>query len=226
GKGLATDFFEFMAPGASPYANPDAGTISRTTGLLQAGDDPVNNQGQWPFLGGSNFAYNPIDPNGLAISSQAGRIFRTTDQGKNWFVIGNPTHRDSPHAPALAVRAPDPPKPGVLVDFIYAGASGGRIFVTFVGGGFGGSTQWRNISTGLDGSAVQQIVTNPRRGSHQAYAVTLRGVYFLDDSSGPTPTWVNITGSLFALNHNVFQDPTNPDLVLKYLTTIQPDWRF
>src|SRR5262249_35257068 len=94
GGGLATDFFEVMAPGVSPYGKPDAGTISRTTGLLQAGDDPVNNQGQWPFLGGSNFAYNPIDPNGLAISSQAGRIFRTTDQGKNWFVIGNPTDLD------------------------------------------------------------------------------------------------------------------------------------
>src|SRR5262249_36423297 len=57
-------------------------------------------------------------------------------------------------------------------------------------------------------------------------AVTLKGVYFLDDSSGPTPTWVNITNNLFSIAHNVFQDPTNPDLVLQYLTTIQADWRF
>jgi subtilisin-like proprotein convertase family protein len=226
GTGLATDFFKYIGPGASPYVNPDAGTISRTFGLLQAGDDPVNNRGQWPFLGGSNFAYNPIDPNGLAISSQAGRIFRSTDQGKTWFAKGEPGDLDGSYAPAIAFGAPDPTKPGVLDDFIYAGTKNGHIFVTFVGGGFNGSTQWKNISAGLDTSAVQQIVTNPRRGSHEAYAVTLKGVYWMEDSSAANPTWVNVTGNLFALNHNVFLDPTNPDLVLQYLTTIQADWRF
>ena len=45
-------------------------------------------------------------------------------------------------------------------------------------------SQWTNISTGLDGSGVMQIVADPTRGSHDAYAVTLDGVY---SSATPSP---------------------------------------
>ena len=40
---------------------------------------------------------------------------------------------------------------------------------------------WLNISLGLDGSPVQQIITDPARGTHDAYAVTKDGVYYLKD---------------------------------------------
>ena len=57
-----------------------------------------------------NFAVNPIDGNQIIISSNVGRIFRTEDQGKNWFVIGEPSQAgfDGTYAPALAFGAPDP----------------------------------------------------------------------------------------------------------------------
>src|SRR5439155_26648289 len=113
---------------------------------------------------------------------------------------------DSTYAPALAFGAPaDAFAP--LSEFIYAGTSGGRIFVTFTGGGVG--TPWKNISSGLDGSGVQFIVANPARGSHEAYAVTARGVYFMADSSVAAPVWVNITSNLFSstLTRVLYNDP-------------------
>ena len=108
-------------------------------------------------------------------------------------MIGDPNFLDGTYAPALTYGAPDPNSPdgvGNLNNFIYAGTVGGNIFVTQTGGGgasHGGrgggggvanGSQWTNISTGLDGSGVMQIVTDPTRGSHDAYAVTLDGVYF------------------------------------------------
>ncbi len=57
------------------------------------------------------------------------------------------------------------------------------------GGGIG--NQWVNISTGLDGSALQAIVTNPTRGSHEAYAATARGVFY-------NPNTVSVTSGPFA----------------------------
>jgi subtilisin-like proprotein convertase family protein len=294
-----TDFFLVTSPGQ--------GTTSRTSGLVQPGDDPGNNVGQWPFTGGSNFAVNPVDPTGIVMSSQAGRIFLTSGPtlgtGKQWHVIGEPGDLDSTYAPAVAFGAPASSGVGSLDDFIYAGTSGGKIFVTFTGGGYNGSTNWRDISTGLDGSAVQQIVTNPKRGTHEAYAVTRNGVYWMQDSSAASPSWVklndlttlatttiketggigandttmtvnssvgfkgtpfivkidnelikvtNVNGTtwtiqravnmttraphangatitevdpLFTLNRGVFNNPNDPFPTLKYLTTIQADWR-
>ena len=58
-----------------------------------------------------NFAVNPIDGNQVIISSNAGRIFSTINQGKSWLVIGNPTDLDGSYAPALAYGAPDPNAP-------------------------------------------------------------------------------------------------------------------
>ncbi|MFL5242005.1 MAG: proprotein convertase P-domain-containing protein [Gemmataceae bacterium] len=206
--GRNTDFFQVNG-------------IGRTNGLLLAGDDPLNNKGEWPFTGGFNFAVNPVDGSEIVISSGAGRIFRTNTQGINWFSAGEPGVLDGTNAHALAYGAPDPADPTQQLDnFIYAGTNAGHIFVTFNGGG-----AWTNISAGLDGSAVQDIVTNPHRGSHEAYAVTLNGVYYMADSKAAGATWTNITNGLFSLKHNPFGNPAFSEGELKYLTSIAADYR-
>src|SRR5262249_46110403 len=77
-----------------------------------------------------------------------------------------------------------------------------------------------------DGSAVQAIVTNPTRGSHEAYAVTLAGVYHIDDSLAAGATWQNITGDLFQQMHDPFGDPTFAENQARYLTSLAADWRY
>jgi subtilisin-like proprotein convertase family protein len=229
--GSFTNFFQVSINGGA--------FISRTTGLVQstAGIDP-----QWPresaaYPGGivqGNFAVNPIDGNQVIISSNAGRIFSTVDQGKNWLVIGDPTSLDGSYAPALTYGAPDPTAPGGignLNNFIYAGTVNGHIFVTRTGGG-GNGNQWTNISSGLDGSAVVKIVADPSRLSHAAYAVTLNGVYYTADSLAPVgpggTVWTNITGNLFSIANTTFGQAGLAQQGSKatYLTSIQADWRY
>ncbi len=196
--------------------------VSRVTGLYQV----PNNDPQWPDGPSFRFAVNPIDSRQIVISSGAGRVFVTYDQGQRWLVIGNPVNLDSTNAQALAWGAPRPGDPfGSRNNFIYAGTRGGNIFVTFTGGGDQGN-DWRRISTGLDGSRVMAIVTNPNRGSREAYAVTQRGVYHMADSGAPTPTWTSITGNLFALTHQLFQNPNQVDTLLRDLSSIVADWRY
>jgi subtilisin-like proprotein convertase family protein len=211
--GNTTDFFK-------------VNSVGRTFGLIQVpSPDP-----QWPLGGVLNFTVNPIAGSQIAISSAAGRIFASEDQGLTWFVIGNPANLDGKAALALAYGAPDPNDPsGALNDFLYAGTNGGHIFVTFDGGGASGN-DWINLSAGLDGSAVQAIVTNPTRGSHEAYAVTFNGVYHMVDATASGATWVKITGNLFQLTHNLFT-PFNDSTQLvgtqlAYLTSIVADWRY
>jgi subtilisin-like proprotein convertase family protein len=200
--------------------------VGRTFGLLQAGDDPANRQGQWPLLGTVNFTVNPVNSNQIIISSSAGRIFGTTNQGIFWLEIGNPAALDGTQSLAQAFGAPAVGDPtGALNNFMYVGTNGGGIFVTFNGGGVNGNS-WMNLSAGLDGSAVQAIVTNPLRGSHEAYAVTSRGVYFIADSSAINATWVNITGNIFTLTHNSFGDPNLVETQLKTITALAADWRY
>jgi subtilisin-like proprotein convertase family protein len=166
----------------------------------------------------SRFAVNPFfspqdqpGANGnqdVVISSQAGRIFRTRDQGIDWFVIGDPSVLDGTYAPALAYGAPDPAAPlrNIRDNFIYAGTAGGNLFVTLDGGG-----HWTKITTdssgnGLDGSPVLSVSPDPVTGTHDAYVVTAKGVYHVSFSvsypfnGGPVVsgvTWTNITGNLF-----------------------------
>ena len=136
-----------------------------------------------------------------------------------WFDIGDPAVFGSPgsFSVALAYGAPDPSAPegiGNLGNFIYVGTATGQIYVTQDGGGSGTSNNWINISTGLDGSPVEPIITDPTRGSHDAYAVTTTGVFFIANSipsaSNPTPTWVNITGNLHNLAYTIFGQTYNP----------------
>ncbi|HXG10475.1 MAG TPA: Ig-like domain repeat protein [Gemmataceae bacterium] len=250
GGGVATDqtgrgtvyFEKWPCCGATPLRSdfflvegeePGFPQVSRVTGLLQPGDDPVVEAGQWRS-GTINFAVNPIDPSAIVISSFAGRIFRThgptTGYGKQWFPIADPTDLDGTQSLAMAFGAPAPGS-NILNDFIYVGTLGGRIFVTFVGGGVGGGpTVWRDISAGLSGGAVQAIVTNPSRGSREAYAVTSGGVFWMADSAAPGATWVNITGNLFstALGRPLYNDPAEVTATLRpgTLKALQADWRY
>ncbi len=215
--------------------------VGETNGLLQASNGDPTPDPQWPYLGGANFAVNPVNGQDVVISSSVGRIFTTTNQGVNWFDVGDPAVFNTPgsFSLALAYGAPDPTAPagvGNLGNFIYVGTGKGQIFVTQDGGGSGTSNDWINISTGLDGSPVQQIITDPTRGSHDAYAVTDEGVYFIANSipssTNPTPTWVNITGNLKTLAYSIFGQSYNPandthpyDLAVT-LSSIAADWRY
>jgi subtilisin-like proprotein convertase family protein len=224
---VTTNFFEVTPPAGAP--------ISRTTGLLQSNNvsGPLGTtpDPEWAFRGGSTFAVNPINNQQLVMSSSGtgtpGQIFRTTDQGLNWFVIGQPQDLgNTGYADAVAYGAPDPTQPaGATDNFIFAGTVGGHIFVTFTGGGQAGGTtnQWLDITNGdllrdLNGNGVSpvlKITADPVRGTHDAFAVTSRAVYYNPDVSAAN--WVNITGNLAPTG---LQAPP-----LQFLTALVADWR-
>jgi large repetitive protein len=221
--GNVTDFFQ-VSVGGGPF-------ISRTSGLVQTSNDP-----QWPqfspiYANGlpfGNFAVNPINGSQVMISSNAGRIFATSNGGQFWLSIGEPGSLDGSYAPALTFGAPDPKAPGGignLNNFLYAGTVAGHIFVSQTGGG-GNLGAWTSVSSGLDGSPVVKIVTDPTRGSHDAYAVTQKGVYYITDSLQVGAAWQNITGNLFALSNSQFGTNSLQQTALSYLTSIQADWRY
>jgi subtilisin-like proprotein convertase family protein len=218
--GNETDFFQ-VSTGGGPF-------ISRTTGLVQTANDP-----QWPGqsqiyangLAFGNFTVNPLDGQQVMISSNAGRIFSTINAGVQWLSIGEPGALDGSYAPALTYGAPDPNGPGGvgnLNNFLYAGTVNGNIFVTRTGGG----NAWTKISTGLDGSPVVKIIADPTRGTHDAYAVTQKGVYFISDSTSAAASWTNITANLFSLTISPFGNASAAAPALTFLTSIQADWRY
>ena len=201
--------------------------VGRTWGLLQPGDDPANKVGQWPALGTINFAVNPINGQQIVISSSTGNIFSTSSQGAVWTQIGALGSQSL----AMAYGAPDPADPtGALNNFIYVGTNSGAMWVTFAGGGGGAGNAWIDLSAGLSG-AVQSIVPNPQRGSHEAYAVTSTGVFYMADSkldpiNNPTPTWVDITGNLWQIQHIAFDNLMLTETQVRSLTSLQIDWRY
>jgi subtilisin-like proprotein convertase family protein len=235
--GGGSDFFQVNLPGT--------GNIGRTNGLIQSTTGPIPPLGgprdpQWPSLGGFNFGVNPVNPRAMLIGSGAGRLFGTEDQGLNWSVYAEPSTFDSSTLNALTYGAPDPSAPGVpgaLDNYILIGTNGGRIFVSFSGGGStdanGNPTNaWTSISNGLNGSSVIRIVTDPTRGTHDAYATTSSGVFYNANTSAPGSTWVNITGNLFQQKLNPFGDP---NLVQNQLASLGnggvngglvADWRY
>jgi hypothetical protein len=224
-----TDFFKVRPDG------PSTTETSRTFGLIQAsGGTPVPDP-QWPQGPSFNFAVNPIDGQQMILGSGAGRLFGTENQGAIWFVLADPSTFDSTTIPALAYGAPDPNGPGVpgeLNNYLLAGTSGGHIFVTFTGGG--GAAQgnpdpnaWIPLSNGLlDASPIQRIVTDPNRGSHDAYAISSDNVYYNADTSAAGSVWVPITGNLFQLTHTPFGDAALTETQLQYLTGLVADWRY
>jgi hypothetical protein len=198
-----TDFFQVTPAGQS--------AATRVSGLVQNGDSPGTNTGEWPEFEGSDFAVNSFDKTAIVISSQAGGVWLTAGAhtggtGVTWKEIGAPNDLDGSIAEALAFGAPATTT-GQLDNFIYAGTADGNIFVTFTGGGYNGGAAWLDLSQGLDGSAIQQIVTDPKPGSTDAYAVTLNGVFYMPNAvpsaSNPNPTWIQIndqTGQSTFLN--------------------------
>src|SRR5262249_23129162 len=132
---------------------------------------------------------------------------------RQWFPIANPTDLPGGRSLAMAFGAPADDFAS-LSDFIYVGKPGGRMYVTYTGGGVGqvanpapGSV-WKDISAGLSGE-VRAIAPNPTRGSREVYAVTTSGVFYMADSNAVGATWVDITGNLFSnqLFRTMFNDP-------------------
>lgn len=234
--GGGTNFFQ-----VSPRVGND---IGRTFGLIQKSATGKVPDSQWPFLGGFNFAVNPLNGDQIILGSGEGRLFGTENQGRIWSVIAEPAVLDGTVIRGLAYGAPDSLSPGVggaLNDYLLVGTAGGKIFVTFVGGGSAAGNAWINISTGLSGGGVQRIITNPTPGSHEAYAITSDGVFHNPDTSAAGTAWVNISGTgagaVFSVKHMPFGDPnlidatTTPnviDALMQHgsLRGLVADWRY
>jgi subtilisin-like proprotein convertase family protein len=266
----SSGLFSFLAFTNFFVVNPTGnGYIARTgtggTSLVQVNNGGIVPDPQWPAIAAeatnptltvlpdlvqSSIAVNPINGNQIVIGSAAGRLFRSSDQGKTWGPIAEPTTLDGTIITSLAFAAPDPNNPsGNLGDFIFAGTSGGKLYVTLDGGGVNGK-DWVEIDDGkLDGSPIMSISTNPIRGSHEAYLVTMKGVYHVTFTAtypnGLPPalsarTWITLTGNLFSLNSTtgLFTNLANvglsdsgttripQELRLQYLTSLAVDWRF
>ena len=211
--GGGTDFFQVNG-------------VGRTNGLIRASGTGQVPDPQWPFLGGSNFAVNPINNKEIVISSViSGRVFRTLDQGQNWDIIGEPSLLGSAYFPALAFGAPADPTTGNTGDYILGGNTAGQVYVTYNGG-----ASWTQINNGAlagNGAGVQAIVPNPTPGNFEAYAVTSNGVFHIADtrpSSGAT--WTNITGNLFQVTHQIFGKADLTDLLLANIKAMAVDWRY
>ncbi len=185
GGGNGSDFITVQSPENAAFPNQPVGT---TNGLLinNAPSPPNPDSLDWPDFQGMPLVVNPIDAQQELVASATGLIFRTENMGLNWFQIANGSQLDGAQVSAMAYGAPDPafPNNGSLDDFIYAGTKFGNIYVTQNGGGsqgVSGNNPWTQVSFGLDGSFVRQIITDPNRGSHDAYALTNEGVYYLAD---------------------------------------------
>ncbi len=188
---VATDFFQ------SKLAN--ALTAAYISGLVSGSDNPGINTGEWPQFQASTFAVNSIDPNAVVMGSHDGHVYMTTGNftgggtNLNWVAIANPGDLDGTYASALAFGSRNATN-NHPSDLIYVGTTGGKIYVTYTAGG------WRDISSGLDGGTIEQIVTNPKPGSYEAYAVTTTGVFWMQDA-GPnnaSPKWIKISDNTVA----------------------------
>ena len=223
---VVTDFFQLDLTSRAqnlirtgfPQIDPAAGNV---------GINDVSDR-QWAFRKGYNFTVNPLSGQQVIIGSEVGRIYATENGGEFWNLIGNSdVALDGTYPQALAFGAPDTTSSdlGNLNSFIYAGTVGGRIFVTYNGGG-GSGNQWTDLSLGLDGTPVQKIVTNPTRTSHEAYAVTKTHVYHMVDSKATGARWVDVTGNLFDITSTLFGNTSQVQNRLRNLTSIQVDWRY
>lgn len=202
-------------------ANPSAanvdGGIVRTTGLALNN----NTAATWPNSP-TGFAVNPVNASEMVLGSSTGGVFRTDTTGFQWFEIGSSATLTNSAITALTYGAPQPNDPsGAQDDLIYAGTANGELFFTTNGGG-----SWTNISEGLTGGQVQQIVTDPKHGSYDAYAVTTGGVFYMPNALAANATWQNITGNLFGITYNPFGSPALNQTLLKSLTSILVDWRY
>ena len=247
--GVATDqtgsgtVYRFLAP-ADGFPSPSAffqinGT-DYVNGLDSMAGDPQTEWGYGPVGEGPDlvvglFQVNPINGNQIIISSSQGTVYRTEDQGLDWFPLGTPSQLDGSYAPALAFGAPAPGSSN-QDNFIYAGTVDGNIFRYYTGSGSSGNP-WTNISSGLAGAGtIRQIIPDPSPGTADAYAVAQNGVFYTANALAANPTWTNISGNLFSLltptTGNVVtavgDTPTSVTQTkqLSYLSSIQVDWRY
>jgi len=222
-QGLGTvDQYWFPGTGGAYTNFFQVNGTGRTFGLLQQSNGLPTPDPQWPLGGIANLAVNPVDGNEMVTTSSTGNVFATSNGGVTWFDIGEPAVFGNPgnFSIAMAYGAPDPNAPegvGNLGNFIYVGTSTGQIWATQDGGGNGQGNNWvlvGSTTNGLDGSKIESIITDPVRGSHEAYAVTQRGVYFIANSipsaTNPNPTWVNLTGNIFDQPYTIFGQSYNP----------------
>ena len=207
-RGAITRTFSRQTASAGPFS------------LLQTANGLPTPDSQWTLAGIANFAVNPVNSSDVVISSDTGNIFATSNGGVTWFDIGEPSIFGSPgnSSIAMAYGAPDPNAPegiGNEGNFIYVGTSSGQIYVTQDGGGSGRATTGSIFPRGWMVRKSNRLTQIPLRGSHEAYAVTQKGVYFMADSipsaSNPTPTWVNITGNIFNLAYYDLRSELQPD---------------
>ncbi len=173
--------------------NPSITTGTTTNSLIPEGE----------------FVVNPLNGSQILISSTTGTLYQSTTKGVQFSPIGfasdfgNPGDVRTAYASALAYGAPDTIGVGNQNNFIYVGTVGGGIYVTQVGGeAQGQASGWIDRSAGLDGSSVVGVYPSPNQGSHEAYAITLEGIYYTPDSLA-TP-WANITGNLTQIQHSSF----------------------
>ena len=127
GSGVATDqtgsgtVYQYKWPAAGGNVTNffQVNGVGRTTGLIQQSLPGNVPDPQWPALsptyaGGhplGNFSVNPINGDQIIISSAAGRVFGTVNQGRQWQVIGEPSALDGTAAEALAYGAPGVHRP-------------------------------------------------------------------------------------------------------------------
>ncbi|HEX3150933.1 MAG TPA: proprotein convertase P-domain-containing protein [Gemmataceae bacterium] len=211
--------------------------ISRTQGLFDKGF------AQWD-QSVRRFAVNPIDPDGIILGSRTGNLYRTTDQGLTWFDIGdtedfqNQGVLDGTYTSAMAFAAPELDTTS-LNDSILVGTKGGHIFWTKTGGGTNAPGQpinWFDISAGiLPGEIIEKIQPNPSRGTHEAYAVTDKNVYWIQDwtaaAGTPAATWQVLTNNIPTIQELGFghsdwsSNLVGLGLQTPQLMTIAVDWR-
>ena len=202
----ATDFFQYIGPGVSgagyPYylAGPSACSRPATACPLPTRSGRTGRRQLRRQPGQRQPAHDQLDHRA---------DLRYREPGGDLVQIGDPSVFGSPgsFSVALAYGAPDPNAPegvgnlgqlhvrghGDRPDLRHPGRRRQRRRAT---------TGLEHLANGLDGSAIQQIITDPTRGSHEAYAVTRNGVYWIADSillaNNPTnisDDWVNITGN-------------------------------
>ena len=190
-------------------------TNGQTTGLVNnyQAEFPASNVLYNGVIPLGNFAVNPINGSQILISSTLGNLYETTNQGVAVAPdrLGRPRQRlrrDLRPGPGLRGPRPRRPRRRGQPEQLHLRRDRRRPHLRHPGPAAG---PWTTSRAGLDGSSVVPIYTNPNRGSHEAYAVTLKGVYYMADSiasAATDPTWVNITGNLTQIQHNPFGDPT------------------
>ena len=192
---------------------------------------------------GANFAVNPVNGNDVVISSTAGRIFPTTNQGSTG---SSSAIRRSSAAPAASASpwpsvlpTPTPPRASATWATSSTPAPATARSTSPRRRRRGASNNWINISAGSTARPSSQIITDPTRGSHDAYAVTSTGVYYIANSvPWPKPDRPtvgqyhrdnihNLAYRLFGQTYNPTTDPNSKTYNQAMgLTAIVADWRY